>query len=88
MRYLAHAGRLRDKLAALEYELRVVERSGSGRGMAYRLSRRAEAVMNAGTAYDLTMRLDKKAITVRILTRLKDRSLTNQEVRAATLRPG
>jgi ATP-dependent DNA helicase RecG len=40
--------------------------------------------LNKGTAYDLTRRLDKEAIKVRILTLLKDRPLKNAEIREFT----
>lgn len=76
--------RLREKLARLETDLFMVEHSGGQRGAVYRLSRRAAAILNKGTAYDLTRRLDKEAIKVRILTLLKDRPLRNEEVRAFT----
>jgi ATP-dependent DNA helicase RecG len=76
--------RLREKLAALENNHFMIEHSGSGRGTVYRLSRRAAAVLNKGTAYDLTRRLDKEAIKVRILTLLKDRPLKNAEIREFT----
>lgn len=75
---------LKEKLAAMEHHLWVIGHSGGGQGAVYRLSRRATAILGAGTAYDLTRRLDKEAIKVRILTLLKDRPLRNQEVRAFT----
>lgn len=75
---------LKEKLAVMEHDLWVLERSGGGQGTVYRLSRRAAAILNAGTTYDLTRRLDKEAIKVRLLTLLKDRPLRNEEVRAFT----
>ena len=51
---------------------------------AYRLSRRAAAILNEGVTYDMTRRLDKEAIKVRILSLLKDRPLRNAEIRAFT----
>ncbi len=76
--------RLREKLASLENDLFMIEHSGGGRGTVYRLSRRAAAILNKGAAYDITRRLDKEAIKVRILTLLKDQSLTNTDIRAFT----
>ena len=58
---------MREKLASLETHLLMLEHSGSGRGMTYRLSRRASAILNEGVAYDMTRRLDREAIKVRIL---------------------
>ena len=76
--------RLREKLASLETNLKVLEHSGTGRGTTYRLSRRAAATLNEGATYDMTRRLDKEAIKVRILSLLKDRPLRNSEIRAFT----
>lgn len=74
--------RLREKLASLETNLLTIEHSGTGRGTTYHLSRRAAALLNEGTTYDMTRRLDKEAIKVRILSLLKDRPLRNKEIRA------
>lgn len=76
--------RLREKLASLETHLLMLEHSGSGRGMTYRLSRRASAILNEGVAYDMTRRLDREAIKVRILSLLKDRPLRNADIRNFT----
>ena len=76
--------RLREKLASLETNLFMIEHSGSGRGTVYRLSRRASAILNKGATYDMTRRLDKEAVKVRIMTLLKDRPLKNSEIRDFT----
>jgi len=76
--------RLREKLASLEVSLSMLEHSGSGRGTTYRLSRRAAAVINEGATYDMTRRLDREAIKVRILSLLKDRPLRNADIRNFT----
>jgi len=76
--------RLREKLAYLETHLLMLEHSGTGRGTVYRLSRRASAILNEGVTYDMTRRLDKEAIKVRILSLLKDRSLRNADIRNFT----
>jgi ATP-dependent DNA helicase RecG len=76
--------RLREKLAFLETNLLLLEHSGTGRGTIYRLSRRASAILNEGVTYDMTRRLDREAIKIRILTLLKDRPLRNAEIRAFT----
>lgn len=60
--------RLREKLASLETNLHMLEHSGTGRGTIYRLSRRAAAILSEGVTYDMTRRLDKEAIKVRILS--------------------
>ena len=82
--YEAFCRQLREKLAVMENALLVIEHSGSGHGKTYRLARRAAAILNEGTAYDLTRRLDREAIKVRVLSLLKDRPLRNKEVRAFT----
>lgn len=76
--------RLREKLASLENSLLMLEHSGSGRGTTYRLSRRAAAILNESTTYDMTRRLDREAIKVRILSLLKDRPLRNADIRKFT----
>lgn len=76
--------RLREKLASLETRLLILEHSGTGRGTVYRLSRRASAILNEGVAYDMTRRLDREAIKVRILSLLKDRPLRNTDIRNFT----
>lgn len=74
--------RLKEKLASLETNLLMLEHSGTGRGTIYHLSRRAAALLNEGATYDMTRRLDKEAIKVRILSLLKGRPLRNKEIRA------
>lgn len=76
--------RLKEKLATLENSLLMIEHSGTGRGTTYRLSRRASALINEGATYDMTKRLDKEAIKVRILSLLKDRALRNADIRNFT----
>jgi len=76
--------RLREKLSSLETHLLILEHSGTGRGATYRLSRRASAILNEGVAYDMTRRLDREAIKVRILSLLKDRPLRNADIRNFT----
>jgi len=76
--------RLREKLASLETNLLMLEHSGTGRGTIYRLSRRASALLNEGSTYDMTRRLDREAIKVRILSLLKDRPLRNADIRNFT----
>jgi len=76
--------RLHEKLASLENQMLMLEHSGTGRGTIYRLSRRASAILNESVAYDMTRRLDREAIKVRILSLLKDRPLRNAEIRAFT----
>lgn len=76
--------RLKEKLSSLETNLFMLEHSGTGRGTTYRLSRRAAAILNEGVTYDMTRRLDKEAIKVRILSLLKDRPLRNADIRGFT----
>jgi len=76
--------RLREKLASLETNILMIEHSGTGRGTSYHLSRRAAALLNEGSTYDMTRRLDKEAIKVRILSLLKGRPLRNEDIRKFT----
>lgn len=76
--------RLKERLASLETNLHMLEHSGTGRGTIYRLSRRAAAILSEGVTYDMTRRLDKEAIKVRILSLLKDRPLRNADIRGFT----
>jgi ATP-dependent DNA helicase RecG len=62
----------------------MIEHSGTGRGTTYHLSRRAAALLNEGVTYDMTRRLDKEAIKVRILSLLKGRPLRNEDIRKFT----
>jgi len=48
------------------------------------LSRKAAALIDQAAAYDLTSKLDKEAIKVRILSLVNERPLTNKEVRTFT----
>jgi len=76
--------RPKERLASLETNLHMLEYSGTGRGTIYRLSRRAAAILSEGVTYDMTRRLDKEAIKVRILSLLKDRPLRNADIRGFT----
>jgi ATP-dependent DNA helicase RecG len=62
----------------------MIEHSSGGRGIVYRLSRCAAAILNQAATDDMTRRLDREAIKVRILTLFKDRPLRNAEIRAFT----
>lgn len=72
--------RLRERRAALATNLLMIEHSGR----VYRLSRRAAAILNQATTYDMTRGLGRGAIKVRILTLLEDRPLRTDEIRAYT----
>ena len=73
--------RLKEKLASLETNLLMLEHSGTGRGTIYRLSRRSAAILSDGATYDMTRRLDREAIKVRILSLVKERPLSNKDIR-------
>lgn len=76
--------RLKEKLASLETNLLMLEHSGTGRGTIYRLSRRSAAILNDSATYDMTRRLDREAIKVRILSLVKERPLCNEDIRKFT----
>lgn len=59
----------------------VVEHNGYGKGTFYRLSRTAMDKLGQGLKYDRDLRLEEEALKVRILTILKDRKLTNAQIR-------
>ena len=62
----------------------MLEHSGTGRGTVYRLSRRSAAILSDGATYDMTRRLDREAIKVRILSLIKERPLRNEDIRKFT----
>ncbi|MDD2308027.1 MAG: hypothetical protein PHH91_00400 [Desulfuromonadaceae bacterium] len=76
--------RLKEKLASLETNLLMLEHSGTGRGTNYRLSRRSAVILNDGVTYDMTKRLYREAIKVRILSLVKERPLRNEDIRKFT----
>ena len=78
--YPYHDRRAEGKARGARDDLLIIEHSGR----VYRLSRRAAAILNQATTYDMTRRLDREAIKVRILTLLRDRPLRNAEIRAFT----
>lgn len=70
----------RRHIATLE-QWNAVEHIGYGKGMVYRLSRAAMDRLGQSIRFDRDARLDEEALKVRLLTILKERPLTNSEVR-------
>lgn len=58
-----------------------VEHIGYGKGTFYRLSRTAMDKLGQGIQFDRDARLEEEALKIRILSVLKDRPLTNAEIR-------
>ncbi|AFZ67204.1 RNA-binding domain-containing protein [Deinococcus peraridilitoris] len=73
-------GDTRHLLSFLE-EGGAVEHAGYGKGLFYRLSRLAMDQLGDSLRYDRNARLEKEAVKTRVLSLLKERPLTNREVR-------
>jgi ATP-dependent DNA helicase RecG len=74
----------REILSYMENELGLVEARGRGKGRYYALTRFAYKFLEGEMHYERKQSLDMEAIKLRILTILKDRPLTNSEVRQIT----
>lgn len=74
----------REILSYMENNLQLVESGGRGKGKYYTLSRKAYLVLEGEMEYERKVRLDKEAMKVRLLSVLKERDLTNSEVRQIT----
>jgi ATP-dependent DNA helicase RecG len=64
--------------------MQLIESIGRGRGRYYTLSRTAYELMKSNMTYERQQSLDKEAIKIRLLSVLKERELTNREIRQMT----
>jgi len=74
----------RELLSKMENEFRLIESIGRGKGRYYTLTRYAYSYLEDETKYERNLSLDKEAIKMRILSILKQRKLTNKEIRTMT----
>ena len=74
----------RELLSSLANELHLLEAVGRGRGRYYILSRKTALALKEELSYEQQPDLDDESVKMRILTILKSRDLTNQEIRQMT----
>lgn len=74
----------KELLSGLMKNFDLIEPIGRGRGRYYTLSRYAYGLLQDSLRYERQQHLDKEAVKIRILSVLKDRDLTNAEVRQIT----
>ncbi|PID03009.1 hypothetical protein CSV67_05955 [Sporosarcina sp. P2] len=65
-------------------DFKLLDPIGTGRGRYYTLSRRAYELMEDNMGYERQQVLDKEAIKIRVLSILKERNLSNKEIRQLT----
>jgi ATP-dependent DNA helicase RecG len=74
----------RELLGFLSTVLHLLQQGGSGKGRYFRLSRAAYEILTNSLEYHIDMRLTEGNVRARILETLKERSLTNAELREIT----
>lgn len=75
---------VREILSYMENSLKLIKSGGTVKKKYYSLTREVYSMLQKGIEYDRDKRLDKEAIKMRILSILKERNLTNAEVRHMT----
>ncbi|MBS3975575.1 MAG: putative DNA binding domain-containing protein [Syntrophomonadaceae bacterium] len=74
----------RELLNNMENQLGLLQSGGASKGKYYTLKASVYALLERDTEYDRDKRLDKESMKIRILTLLKERNLTNEEIRQFT----
>lgn len=74
----------RELLSAMANDFKLLDSIGTGRGRYYTLSRKAYELMEDNMGYERQQVLDREAIKIRILSILKERNLSNKEIRQLT----
>jgi len=74
----------RELLSHIEKELDLIQSGGIAKGKYYTLKPSTYTILEKDAQYDRDKRLDKESIKIRILTLLKERNLTNEEIRQFT----
>lgn len=74
----------RELLSKMENDFELIEAIGRGKGRYYKLTRFAYSYLEDETKYERNLSLDKEAIKIRILSILKQKKLTNKEIRNMT----
>ncbi len=75
---------IREVLSHMENNLRLIQSGGTVKKRYYSLTREMYALLQKGVDYDRDRRLDKESVKMRILSILKERNLSNHEVRQMT----
>ncbi|WP_338778632.1 RNA-binding domain-containing protein [Metabacillus sp. FJAT-52054] len=74
----------RELLSKMYNEFNLVEPVGRGKGRYYTLSRHSYDLLKENMKYERQQSLDKEAVKIRILSILKERPLSNKEIRQLT----
>ncbi|WP_281890728.1 ATP-binding protein [Paenibacillus sp. YYML68] len=74
----------RELLSKLANNMQLIEPVGRGKGRYYTLSRTAYELLKGNMTYERQQSLDKEAIKIRLLSILKERELSNREIRQMT----
>lgn len=74
----------REILSFMENKMKLIQSGGTIKKRYYSLRREAYAILEKGVEYDRDKRLDDEYIKIRILSLLRERDLTNREVRQMT----
>lgn len=74
----------RELLSKMFNDFNLLESVGRGKGRYYTLSRKAYELLKENMKYERQQSLDKEAVKVRVLSILKERTLTNKEIRQLT----
>jgi len=74
----------RELLSKMENDFQLIEAVGRGKGRYYTLTRFAYNYLEDETKYERSLPLDKEAIKIRILSILKQKKLTNKDIRSMT----
>lgn len=74
----------RELLSKLNKDFNLIEPIGRGKGRYYTLTRYAYSLLEADMKYERQQVLDKEAVKMRVLTILKERPLSNKEIRQMT----
>jgi ATP-dependent DNA helicase RecG len=75
---------VRELLSKLAHNMNLIEPVGRGRGRYYTLTRTAYELLKGDMTYERQQSLDKEAIKIRLLSILKERDLSNREIRQMT----
>lgn len=75
---------VREILSYMENSLKLIKSGGTVKKKYYSLTREVYSMLEKGVEYDRDKRLDKESIKMRILSILKERNLTNAEIRQMT----
>ncbi|KAB8136808.1 transcriptional regulator [Gracilibacillus oryzae] len=74
----------RELLSRMNNDFNLIEPIGRGKGRYFTLTRYSYGLLEKDMKYERQQRLDKEAIKIRVLSILKERDLTNKEIRQMT----